>query len=141
MLEQAKRQSSPLELLRGDAIHLPYQDNFVRPCLLRGCYPPLWQNQMFLSLKLSACWRPGGALAVVGSDPHSGDDTWYVYEYFEEVLETDLQRFPSEVAILTWMRGEGFQNILSKGIEHISDVHFGTDVFNDPFLKRIPVRN
>jgi len=135
MLEQAKRQPSPLELLRGDAIHLPYQDNLFDLVYCVDAIHHFGKPDVFI-FEAFRVLRPGGALAVVGSDPHSGDDTWYVYEYFEEVLETDLQRFPSEIAILTWMRGEGFQNILSKGIEHISDVHFGTDVFNDPFLKK-----
>ena len=135
MLEQAKRQPSPLELLRGDAIHLPYQDNFFDLLYCVDAIHHFGKPGLFISEAFRVL-RPGGALAVVGSDPHSEDDTWYVYDYFAEVLETDLQRFPSESAILTWMREEGFQNISSKGVEHISGVYFGANVFSDPFLKK-----
>jgi SAM-dependent methyltransferase len=135
MLEQAKHRPSPLVLLRGDAIHLPYQDDFFDLLYCVDAIHHFRKPDKFISEAFRVL-RPGGALAVVGSDPHGGDATWYVYDYFEEVLETDLQRFPSESEILTWMREEGFQNISSKGVEHISEVHFSADVFNDPFLKK-----
>ena len=135
MLAQAQRRSFPLILLRGDAIHLPYQDNFFDLLYCVDAIHHFGKPGLFISEAFRVL-RPGGVLAVVGSDPHSGDDIWYVYEYFEGVLEVDLQRFPSESAILAWMREEGFQNISSKNVEHISDVHFGADVFNDSFLKK-----
>ena len=135
MLEQAKGQPAHLELSRGDAVHMPYRDNSFDLLYCVDAIHHFGKPDMFIAEAFHVL-RPGGTLAVVGIDPHSGDDTWYVYDYFEGILETDLQRFPSESAILTWMRAEGFQNISSKGVEHISDVHFGTDVFNDPFLKK-----
>ena len=127
MLKQAKRQPAHLELSRGDAVHLPYRNNLFDLLYCVDAIHHFGKPDMFIAEAFRVL-RPGGALAVVGIDPHSGDDTWYVYDYFDEVSETDLRRFPSESVILTWMRAEGFQ--------HISDVHFGTDVLNDPFLKK-----
>ena len=135
MLEQAKRRPAHLELSRGDALHLPYRDNSFDFLYCVDAIHHFGKPDRFICEAFRVL-RPGGALAVVGSDPHSGEGTWYVYDYFEGVLETDLQRFPSESAILARMQEEGFQNISSKGVEHISDVHVGTEVFNDPFLKK-----
>jgi SAM-dependent methyltransferase len=135
MLEQAKRRSAHLELSRGDAVYLPYRDNSFDFLYCVDAIHHFGKPDRFIAEAFHVL-QPGGALAVVGSDPHGGDGTWYVYDYFEGVLETDLQRFPSESAILAWMRKEGFQNISSKGVEHISDVYVGMEVFNDPFLKK-----
>jgi ubiquinone/menaquinone biosynthesis C-methylase UbiE len=95
MLGQAKGRSAPLRLSRGDAVHLPYQDNSFDLLYCVDAIHHFGKPDIFISEAFRVL-RSGGALAVVGSDPHSGDDTWYVYDYFEEVLETDLQRFPND---------------------------------------------
>ena len=52
--------------------------------------------------------RPGGALAVLGMDPHLHQDDWYIYEYFKGVYANDLIRFPSWGQVLDWMSAAGF---------------------------------
>jgi SAM-dependent methyltransferase len=133
MLEQAKGRSAPLRLSRGDAVHLPYGDNSFD---LVYCVDAIhhFGNQPTFIAEAFRVLHPDGALAVLGSDPHSGDDSWYVYEYFQGVQETDLQRFPSGDAILAWMQKEGFHNMTFKVVEHISDIYLGKDVLDNPFL-------
>lgn len=80
--------------------------------------------------------RPGGVLAVVGSDPHDGHDAWYVYDYFAGTLHTDLLRFPPSDDIKGWMMATGFADVERHWVERIVDSKLGRDVLNDPFLKK-----
>ena len=52
--------------------------------------------------------RRGRALAIVGMDPQTEQDRWYLYDYFPGTRETDLDRYPSGEMILAWMREAGF---------------------------------
>jgi ubiquinone/menaquinone biosynthesis C-methylase UbiE len=135
MLDQAKGRPAPLRLSRGDAIHLPYQDNSFDLVYCVDAIHHFSDQPAFIAESFSVL-SPGGALAVLGSDPHSGVNTWYVYDYFQGVLETDLRRFPSGSTILAWMQAEGFQNVTSKQVEHISEIYLGKDVLNNPFLRK-----
>lgn len=135
MLALARERSVPLRLSRGDAVHFPYADNFFDLVYCVDAIHHFGDQRAFIADAFRVL-RPGGALAVLGSDPHSGDDTWYVHDYFQGVLEADLQRFPSQGTVLKWMQAEGFQNIASKQAEHISAVHLSKDVLRDPFLKK-----
>jgi SAM-dependent methyltransferase len=135
MLDQAKDRPVALRLARGDAVHLPYQDSSFDLVYCVDAIHHFGDQPAFIAESFRVLC-PGGALAVLGSDPHSGDDTWYVYAYFQGVLERDLLRFPSGNAILAWMQKAGFHNTTSKVVEHISDMYLGKDVFNNPFLKK-----
>ncbi|HWQ83594.1 MAG TPA: hypothetical protein VN363_03455, partial [Anaerolineales bacterium] len=81
---------------------------------------------------------PGGILAIVGSDPHNQSQRgqWYVYEYFEGVLQSDLERFPSWGQVLNWMIGAGYANVCWQPVEILNNTWQGEDVFTDPFLKK-----
>ena len=78
----------------------------------------------------------GGALAVIGMDPHAGVDDWYGYCYFEGVYETDLLRFPAWETVTGWMRSEGFECLDLTEVEHIKDHIHGRAVLSDPFLQK-----
>jgi len=135
MLDQARERPAPLRLSQGDAIHLPYRNNSFDLVYCVDAIHHFGDQPAFIAESFRVL-QPGGALAVLGSDPHSGDDSWYVHDYFQGVLETDFRRFPSRRTILNWMEEEGFQNIASKHVEHICDIYLGKDVLNDPFLRK-----
>ncbi|CAG0952526.1 partial demethylmenaquinone methyltransferase / 2-methoxy-6-polyprenyl-1,4-benzoquinol methylase, partial [Anaerolineales bacterium] len=80
--------------------------------------------------------KPGGALAVIGHDPHSGDFNWYFYDYFDTVYETDLRRYPSSDGLKEMMNRTGFQNVERRNIEHVLSIHEGEKVLDDPFIKQ-----
>jgi ubiquinone/menaquinone biosynthesis C-methylase UbiE len=79
--------------------------------------------------------RPGGAFAVVNFDPHQSLD-WYVYDYFEKVLEADLKRFSTVAEKETMLRQAGFQHIQSPMVERITEEFVGEAVFNNYFLEK-----
>ena len=56
---------------------------------------------------------------TVGLDPHAGVDQWYVYEYFENVLEADRRRYSASSQIREWMRASGFADCVTREIQHL----------------------
>ncbi len=63
--------------------------------------------------------RPGGLMMTVGLDPHAGVDQWYIYEYFDNVLEIDRRRYPAAGHIREWMREAGFADCVTREIQHL----------------------
>jgi SAM-dependent methyltransferase len=80
--------------------------------------------------------QPGGALAVVGMDPHSGRDRWYVYDYFPGTRETDLRRYPSSSAITDWMIEAGFDSVRWRVAERLRYTRSGRDILDEPMLQK-----
>ena len=80
--------------------------------------------------------RPGGALAVVGSDPRQPGGRWDVYDYFPGTYETDLARFPSWGTLLDWMVAAGFEPVQWRLLEKVESEKVGRAVLADPFLEK-----
>jgi len=134
MLEQAKKRPAPLKLSRGAAIHMPYRDETFDLLFCVDAIHHFGDQRAFIA-EAFCVLKPGGALAVIGHDPHSGEGTWYIYDYFDGVYETDLLRYPSSGSIKNWMKQAGFENIQRQDVEHILNIHMGAGVLNDPFIK------
>jgi SAM-dependent methyltransferase len=135
MLNQAQHRRRPLRLMRGRAGQLPYADASFD---LVYCVNAIHHFQQQASF-VSEAWRllrPGGALAVVGMDPHTSGDRWYIYDYFEGIFETDLTRFPSWGTIMDWMLTAGFARIELRPVERILDLKVGRAILDDPFLQK-----
>ena len=45
-------------------------------------------------------------------------DRWWIYEYFEPVLQLDKQRYPAGTAIRTWMMAAGFIDCATHEVQH-----------------------
>ena len=135
MLRRAQEQSAPLKLANGSAIQIPYQDNAFDLIYVVDAIHHFGNHKAFINEAFRAL-KPGGALAVIGHDPHEGTSKWYIYDYFDGVYDTDLRRYPAGRSVLQWMEGVGFQNISARNVEHILNVHMDTSVLHDPFLKQ-----
>ena len=135
MLRQARLRRASLHLVRGDAGQLPFPDAAFDLVYCVNAIHHFDRPQAFIS-RARRLPRPGGALAVIGNDPHGRRDSWYVYHYFEGTYETDLERFPSRNALVDWMVEAGFTEIQWREVERIVDHKHGRQVFDDPFLEK-----
>ena len=134
MLQQSKGQPAPLSLSRGSGTELPYRSSSFDLIYCVDAIHHFGDHHAFIA-EASRLLKPGGALAIIGHDPHEGPSHWYIYNYFDHVYDTDLRRYPSGSNVLKWMEQEGFQNISSQTVENIHNIHVGRAVLRDPFLK------
>ena len=136
MISQARKQPAPIKLTRGTAIQLPYQSGTFDLLYCVDAIHHFGDHRAFIAEAFRVL-KKGGALAVLGHDPHeAGGDSWYIYNYFEDVYDTDLHRYPSGKSVMDWMKADGFQNISAQEVEKIVNIHVGDGVFNDPFIKQ-----
>jgi ubiquinone/menaquinone biosynthesis C-methylase UbiE len=135
MIRQAKGQPAPLHLTRGTGTQLPLLSSTFDLLYCVDAIHHFGNHRAFIAEAFRVL-KPGGALAIIGHDPHEADkSSWYVYDYFDDVYQTDLKRYPSGKSVLMWMLEEGFSNATSQTVEHIRNLHNGDAVWNDPFLK------
>jgi ubiquinone/menaquinone biosynthesis C-methylase UbiE len=80
--------------------------------------------------------RPGGRLAVVGLDPHSGHDRWYLYEYFIGTLAADQARYPSTGQLVDWLIAAGFERVAWHVPERIVSRVVGRELLGNHFVQR-----
>jgi len=80
--------------------------------------------------------RPGGAFAIININPHESDQVWSIYDYFEGVYETDLQRFPALTEQEAMLQQAGFQQINSPIVQQIEDEVVGEAIFTNYYLRK-----
>jgi SAM-dependent methyltransferase len=135
MIKQAQRQPAPLKLARGSAVQLPYRDNMFDLVYCVDAIHHFGDHGQFITEAFRVL-KPGGALAVIGHDPHEGTSQWYIYDYFNGVYDTDLRRYPSGRSVMKLMETAGYRNTSIQTVEHILNVHVGQGVLRDPFIKK-----
>ena len=135
MLRQARQQDARFHLTCGRATRLPFPEAAFDLVFCVNALHHFDSPRVFIS-EARRLLRPGGALAVVGMDPHTGRDDWYLYHYFEGTLAADLGRFPSAGTILDWMIASGFDQVERRVAEHITRHFVGREVLGDYFLQK-----
>jgi ubiquinone/menaquinone biosynthesis C-methylase UbiE len=136
MLQQAQMRGSHLRLTRGRATRLPFLSQAFDLVICVNALHHFGEPPVFIS-EARRLLRAGGALAVVGANPHEESrDSWYIYRYFEGTYEMDLERFPSPENITRWMSQSGFNRLERFVVENIDKTWMGREVFTDPFMKK-----
>ena len=76
-----------------------------------------------------------GMLAIIGMDPHTGQDNWGLHHYFEGTREADLARYPSAESVQNWMTEAGLVDVMSGIADRIVYSLTGWEVLQPPFLQ------
>lgn len=135
MLQKAALHGSALRLVEGSAVNLPFNDGTFDIVYCVDALHHFGDPRRFI-LDAYRTLRPGGVLASIGNDPHSGKVSWYGYDYFPTTLATDLVRFTPHPTLMQWMAEAGFAEIHPVEVENLQQLHHGREIYNDPFLAR-----
>ncbi|UCE05846.1 MAG: methyltransferase domain-containing protein [bacterium] len=135
MLRQADQGLKSVYLICGQARYLPFFDACFDIIFCVNALHHFDQKQKFISQARQAL-RSGGILAIIGMDPHNGNNKWYIYHYFDGTYETDLARFPSAKTIKEWMTEAGFEQIKCNLTERIKKPLFGEEVLKTPYIQK-----
>lgn len=135
MLRQARQESMSLALACGEAGQLPFPNASFDFVYCVNALHHFSQPRAFVA-EARRLLRPGGALAIVGMDPHAGREDWFLYHYFEGTYEADLRRFPSSGTMLDWLIAAGFERAEWRVAERIRHQHVGREVLADHFVQK-----
>ncbi len=80
--------------------------------------------------------QTGGGLLTVGLDPHTGQDEWWVYEYFPETLIADRQRYLPTSRIRELMTMSGFDACETQVIQHLPRELTVSEAMTGGFMNR-----
>ncbi len=135
MLAQAQHRALSLRLIRGQGCRLPFAD---ASCDLVYCINAIhhFPDPRAFIHEARRLTRPGGMVAVIGSDPQEPAHRWYAYDYFPEIRTLDLARFPAWSAVTAWMVEAGLTEIARRNVECFSTQFAGRAVLADPFLRK-----
>jgi ubiquinone/menaquinone biosynthesis C-methylase UbiE len=117
MLTQARRSLPRMALIRGTADHLPFPTVSLDRVFCINALHHFPNKPAFLA-EVKRVLRPVGKMLSVGLDPHRDLDKWHVYDYFQESLPIDRQRYPSSEVLCEWMSEAGFQNCITYEVDH-----------------------
>ena len=135
MLLQVPGGEGKTSLICGSADEIPLGDASVDFVSCVNVIHHLAAPAAFVS-NVARLLRPNGALAVVGLDPHQNRDRWYLYDYFPEARELDLQRYPSANQLAGWMSAAGLETNEVATVERIRRQYVGEEILEDYFLQR-----
>ena len=134
MLEQADQELHD-HLVCGEASRSPFAQAVFDLIFCVNAFHHFADKREFITQAAPAL-RPGGTLAIIGMDPHTGQDDWSLYHYFEGTREADLARYPSAESIKNWMTEAGFVQVVSGIAEHMVHSLTGREVLQSPFLQK-----
>ena len=94
MLRKAIERKGSFFLINGDIGFPPFlQNSFDMVCCINALHH--FDDPSGFIKNSHKLLRQDGALAVIGMNPHSKRDQWFIYDYFPGTYETDLERYPS----------------------------------------------
>jgi len=135
MLHKAMQKDGRLPLVQGTAVQLPFGSNAFDLVFCVNAIHHFPDPALFIR-EAHRILRKGGLLAIVGMDPQTEPDRWYLYDYFPGTCETDRARYPSGEMIRSWMKDAGFPSSERQPGVRIDHDFAGREVLGDPTLQK-----
>ena len=128
MLPRARTAAPRALLARGRADMLPWATaSFDRLFCINALHH--FDDADAFMIEARRVLRPNGALLTVGLDPHTGRDTWWIYDYFPGALNADRARYLSTAAIRERLEAAGFVDAVTEVAQHLpAAIPFATAV-------------
>ncbi len=135
MLQKAQQQQKAFSVIRGHANQLPFATGTFDIVFCVNALHHFDDPRGFVH-DTRRLLRQGGALTVIGMNPHSSQDHWSLYDYFPGTYERDLHRYPSPGTITDWLTAAGFDKVGWRVAERIVETQIGRQILDHPILQR-----
>ncbi len=135
MLQEARKKNPGFYLACGQAWQLPFPDSSFKLVYCVNAFHHFAQPRLFIE-EARRLLSPGGMLAIIGLDPSTRRDRWYIYDYFEGAFEMDVKRFPSGGAIVDWMASAGMNPIERRLVDRFVNQYPVQSVQDESFLQK-----
>lgn len=76
----------------------------------------------------------GGKFLIFATSKPGDGNNWYIYKYFNGVLEKDINRFTQIALIQQWFILAGYKNVKAEIVDKVTNKKIGAQVLSDPFL-------
>lgn len=118
MLRRARIAAPCARVARGRAEHLPWNSGSFDRVFCINAMQHFNDADAFLR-EAGRVLRPLGRLLIIGLDPHTGLDQWWVYDYFPAALQADRVRYLSTAEIRRRLGASGFVDGATDIAQHI----------------------
>lgn len=135
MLGQARRLDPTYRLVRAAAFRPPFAKASFDLVYCVHAFHHFSDKQQVIQAAYDLL-RPGGIFAIINFDPREADQSWPIYDYFDDTYATDLSRFPAMAEQESWLRAVGFQQVSSPVIQYIDHEIRGEAIFEDYHLRK-----
>lgn len=118
MLQRARTTAPGALLLHGRAEKLPLMAHSLDRLFCINALHHFDDAEAFI-IEARRVLRPDGAILIVGLDPHTGLDRWWIYDYIPAALEADRKRYLPTDAIRSRLEAAGFAPTRTELAQHI----------------------
>jgi ubiquinone/menaquinone biosynthesis C-methylase UbiE len=118
MLRRARTAAPSARIVRGRAEQLPFATGTLDRLFCINALHHFGDRDAFM-IEARRVLRPGSAILIIGLDPHTGLDSWWIYDYFPAAREADLARYPSTAMIRAQLQAAGFSEPATEVAQHV----------------------
>lgn len=118
MLKAARAATGSRHLIRGRAEALPFVSTSCRRLFCVNALHHFEDPGAFFR-EARRVLTAGGGLMTIGLDPHTGQDEWWIHEYFPQALIADRKRYLPAARIRELMTTSGFVTCETRIVQHM----------------------
>lgn len=118
MLQRARAAAPFALVVRGRAEKLPWGAGSFDRLFCISALHHFAEADAFM-VEARRVLRASGAFLIIGLDPHTRLDRWWVYDYFPAALDVDRARYLSTSTIRERLEAVGFEEAATEVAQHI----------------------